>query len=1159
MADVGLTSELVLDIRRALASAGQVERAFDAASNVEVHADSRAVTASIDAAVDAADTAVAVTATAPDVTASIDAAVDAADQALVITATAPDVTASIDQAVEAADSAVVVTATAPDVTASINAAVDAADTAVTITVNDDGSVDFVTSSVDDLATGLGTATAASGNLRSALGFLGLGVVVKGLLDAAGAASDLSESTSKATVVFGDGIDEVQEFARAADTSIGLSEAAALEAAGTFGNLFNALGLTKEAAADLAPDVLTLGADLASFNNLGVEETLEKIRSGLVGEIEPLRSIGISFGAAEVEAKAFELGLQDASGALSEGAKIQARWALITEQSTNAAGDFARTSEGLANQQRILSAEIDNAVTRVGQGITPALLDLVGAAREDLVPTFEQLALTTVPVLADAFLDVLPLLGGFTDLLIAATPLIETAGDVLGAVPPELLQFATAGYAATRVLTPLSSGLGGLATGIRSVKAQGGISAALAGVSTGNIVVAGLAVALGALTLAMTENAAEAAENEAQIRSISGALEEARTVTAGYTQALNAIAEEGDFALSLLQAQGITTREVAEALSETNTEQQLYERLLGRSAAANTRWLQNMSDLDENLRGAARQQVELNAATGEWNQAAVDAAIAANTVTTELFTGTVATTDWVTVLEQLTETQAAAKDETQVATEVLEENANATGRAAVATDRFALTLAALGEHGDPARLVAFAQAAADGAITEDQMADAAIALGVSLEDLQGFVSAVTDEVSGLADTALGTIPTIDEMIGGLGDEFSASRLAEELAKTTEAIVGFQDNIAALAAFPEVQRIAAENGPLVAAALAQPIKDGNTQVLEELEAQATLYDTAYANLDTSLREKIAPEIAVATGEVATQATDAFGANFNPATPAKEKTDQATATIAEETPKWYDVASLFGFAGTEAVRVGLGGMPHQVSAAATQSSNTMAAQSGPFAAVARIFGAAGTDGAARGLGGMPAAGRSAATATTAAVIAETAGASAAGGAVGGAIVSGLSGGINSAVGNAIDAARGLVNSALNAARNALGIASPSKEFEEIGAQVGAGLALGIREAIPEVRAAADAAATAAVAEAHVAAHAARIAPLSPAALAATSAPSAFGTGTTVVVGEGAVQISFSGDVTTDQATRTAQAAGRAFLETLAQRQVAVRARTG
>lgn len=111
--------------------------------------------------------------------------------------------------------------------------------------------------------------------------IGIGRVLR---ETVSAASDLEESTSKVTAVFGESTDEILRFGETSATTMGLANQEALEFAGTFGNLFRAIGLTEEAAADLSPRVLTLGADLASFNNLGVDETLEKLRSGLVGEI-----------------------------------------------------------------------------------------------------------------------------------------------------------------------------------------------------------------------------------------------------------------------------------------------------------------------------------------------------------------------------------------------------------------------------------------------------------------------------------------------------------------------------------------------------------------------------------------------------------------------------------------------------------------------------------------------------------------------------------------------------------------------------------------------------------------------------------------------------------------------------------------------------------
>ena len=144
-------------------------------------------------------------------------------------------------------------------------------------------------------------------------------------DAISAASDLEESISKTNVVFGDFSDEIQEFARTGPTALGLANREALAFTSTFGNLFVALGLSQQEAAELSPAIVQLGADLASFNNIDVSEALEKLRSGLVGEAEPLRSLGVNINEAVTSAKAMELGLVGMNGELSESAKVQARY------------------------------------------------------------------------------------------------------------------------------------------------------------------------------------------------------------------------------------------------------------------------------------------------------------------------------------------------------------------------------------------------------------------------------------------------------------------------------------------------------------------------------------------------------------------------------------------------------------------------------------------------------------------------------------------------------------------------------------------------------------------------------------------------------------------------------------------------------------------
>lgn len=186
------------------------------------------------------------------------------------------------------------------------------------------------------------------------------------------AIDLAESMNKLDVVFGASAASVKAIGANAATSLGTTQNAALAAAGTFGNLFVSMGLTQKQAGDMSVRMVQLAADLASFNNIRPEDALQKLQSGLVGEIEPLRTLGVAINETQTQAKALALGFQPVNGQLSETAKVQARYALILEQTKTAQGDFARTADSLANQQRIAAASIDETAIAVGQKLTPTL-------------------------------------------------------------------------------------------------------------------------------------------------------------------------------------------------------------------------------------------------------------------------------------------------------------------------------------------------------------------------------------------------------------------------------------------------------------------------------------------------------------------------------------------------------------------------------------------------------------------------------------------------------------------------------------------------------------------------------------------------------------------------------------------------------------------
>jgi hypothetical protein len=184
----------------------------------------------------------------------------------------------------------------------------------------------------------------------------LGGLAAAAVPAVNAASDLSESMSKVGVIFGEGADEVTRFADTAADKLGQSKQAVLDAAGTFGTFGKAAGLSGEELAGFSNDFTTLATDLASFNNTTPEEAVNAIGAALRGEAEPMRRFGVLLNDATLKAEAMTLGIYDGSGALTDQQKILAAQSAIFKQTGDAQGDFARTSDGLANQTRRLQAQ-----------------------------------------------------------------------------------------------------------------------------------------------------------------------------------------------------------------------------------------------------------------------------------------------------------------------------------------------------------------------------------------------------------------------------------------------------------------------------------------------------------------------------------------------------------------------------------------------------------------------------------------------------------------------------------------------------------------------------------------------------------------------------------------------------------------------------------
>jgi hypothetical protein len=215
--------------------------------------------------------------------------------------------------------------------------------------------------------------------RAITGALGAGIAGVGFAklaqDTIKSASNLAESVSKTEAVFGQSAGAIKDWAKTTATAFGISERAALETASGFGALFGPLGIVGQAAADQSRKLTELGADLASFYNTDVQSALDAIRSGLVGESEPLRRYGALLSETRVQQEAMaETGKKNATS-LTDQEKVLARIALIFEDTTVAQGDFAKTSGNLAGQLKILQAQTSDLQAEIGTLLLPKIIEL----------------------------------------------------------------------------------------------------------------------------------------------------------------------------------------------------------------------------------------------------------------------------------------------------------------------------------------------------------------------------------------------------------------------------------------------------------------------------------------------------------------------------------------------------------------------------------------------------------------------------------------------------------------------------------------------------------------------------------------------------------------------------------------------------------------
>lgn len=189
-------------------------------------------------------------------------------------------------------------------------------------------------------------------------------------------SDLAEVQNVVDVTFGSMAEDINEFASTAITQLGLSETSAKQYASTMGAMLKSMGLSTNQALEMSKAITSLSADMASFYNLDNDMAFEKIRAGISGETEPLKALGINMSVANMEAYALSQGIDKAYDSMSQSEQAILRYNYLLSVTADAQGDFARTSDGWANQTRILTEQWNAFKATMGQAFINVLSPVV---------------------------------------------------------------------------------------------------------------------------------------------------------------------------------------------------------------------------------------------------------------------------------------------------------------------------------------------------------------------------------------------------------------------------------------------------------------------------------------------------------------------------------------------------------------------------------------------------------------------------------------------------------------------------------------------------------------------------------------------------------------------------------------------------------------
>jgi hypothetical protein len=268
-------------------------------------------------------------------------------------------------------------------------------------------------------------------------------------------SDMEESLNKTRIAFGDSAKSVIKWSETSIKSMGLAQGSALDAAALFGDMGTSMGIAREEAAKMSMRLVQLGADMASFKNIPIEQAMNALAGVFTGETESLKLLGVVMLETNLNAFALSQGINKKVEKMTEAEKVALRYAYILDKTKNAQGDFARTSEGAANQMRMFQENLKELAAAFGEVILPAFTKVLKSINDFLVrmaelPTPIKATIIAVSGLVAVIGPLSMALGAFLILInpvITAVRSISVAMTAAGVSFASLVRAAPTAYAA----------------------------------------------------------------------------------------------------------------------------------------------------------------------------------------------------------------------------------------------------------------------------------------------------------------------------------------------------------------------------------------------------------------------------------------------------------------------------------------------------------------------------------------------------------------------------------------------------------------------------------------------------------------------------------------------------------------------------------------